>query len=275
MRHGVDATLERLTYLSGNLGNCRAGNSPGDTQDRWLRWWSEADRQLRNLFSDGEMAASLYVSSERVRNVNMTTLPNGVLHREIDSWVERFEKTIEELKALKPFIEQPGQIVVPDTSLFLEAAYFTELDWQAAVGACADDLVRVVVPVLVIEELDDHKRGRERLQKRAKSVLHRLWELNSGKSSQAVPLPGSRPVTVEVLTDDSWHVRRPVNDNEIIERALAVSEITGREVILAAADYSMLYQASAAGLKATLVSRPESDTEPEQPPALPAAHGRR
>lgn len=99
------------------------------------------------------MAASLYVSSERVRNVNMTTLPNGLLHREIDSWVERFEKTIEELKALKPFIEQPGQIVVPDTSLFLEAAYFTELDWQAAVGAGADDLVRVVVPVLVIEEL--------------------------------------------------------------------------------------------------------------------------
>jgi hypothetical protein len=204
----------------------------------------------------------------------MAALPNGVLHREIDSWVERFEKTIEELKALKPFIEQPGQIVVPDTSLFLEAAYFTELDWQAAVGACADDLVRVVVPVLVIEELDDHKRGRERLQKRAKSVLHRLWELNSGKSSQAVPLPGSRPVTVEVLTDDSWHVRRPVNDNEIIERGLAVSEITGREVILAAADSSMLYQASAAGLKATLVSRPESDTEPEQPSALPAAASR-
>jgi hypothetical protein len=46
-------------------------------------------------------------------------------------------------------------------------------------------------------------------------------------------------------------------------------------VILAAADYSMLYQASAAGLKATLVSRPESDTEPEQPSALPAAHSRR
>jgi hypothetical protein len=31
-----------------------------------------------------------------------------------------------------------------------------------------------------------------------------------------------------------------VNDNEIIERALAVSEITGKEVTLAAADYSML-----------------------------------
>ena len=49
---------------------------------------------MRNLFSDGEMAASLYVSSERVRNVNMAAMPNGVLNREIDAWVERFEKTI-------------------------------------------------------------------------------------------------------------------------------------------------------------------------------------
>ena len=34
-------------------------------------------------------------------------------------------------------------------------------------------------------------------------------------------------------------VRRPVNDNEIIERALHVGEITGKDVILAAADYSI------------------------------------
>jgi hypothetical protein len=57
-------------------------------------------------------------------------------------------------------------------------------------------------------------------------------------------IPGSRPVTVEVLVDDSWHLRRPVNDNEIIERPLYIGEITGKDVILAAADYSMLYQAS-------------------------------
>jgi hypothetical protein len=258
MRHGVDITVERLTYLKNELGNCRAGMSPSDTRERWLRWWSEADRHLTSLFADGDTLASLYVSSERVRNVNMEALPNGVLHHEIDAWVARFEQMIAELAALKPFIERPGQIVVPDTSVFLEGAYFTELDWQAVAGVGAGDLVRIVVPILVMEELDEHKRGRDRVQSRARSVLHRLWELHGGKASNAAPLPGSRPVTVEVLTDDSWHVRRPVNDNEIIERSIAVSEITGRDVILAAADYSMLYQASAAGLKTSLVTRPES-----------------
>jgi hypothetical protein len=51
-----------------------------------------------------------------------------------------------------------------------------------------------------------------------------------------------------VLADDSWHVRRQVNDNEIIERTLYVGEITNQKVILAAADYSMLFQASSAEL---------------------------
>lgn len=119
--------------------------------------------------------------------------------------------------------------------------------------------MRLVVPVLVIEELDDHKRGRDRVQRRARSVLHRLWELNGGNAEQAAALPGRRPVTIEVFADDSWHVRRPVNDNEIIERALAVGEITGRDVTMAAADYSMLYQASSRGLKTVLVPRPDDD----------------
>lgn len=258
MRHGIDLTIERLTYLSGQLGDCRAANSPSDKRYRWLQWWSEADTQLRNLFTDGEVATSLYVSSERVRNVNMAAQPGGVLNHEIDAWVAQLEEMIGELKALKPFIERPGRIVVPDTTVFIEGAYFTELDWQAVAGVDAGDLVRVVVPVLVIEELDDHKRGRDRVQARARSVLHRLWQLHGGRATEAVALPGRKPVTIEVLTDDSWHVRRPVNDNEIIERALAVGEITGRDVIVAAADYCMLYQASAAGLKTALVSRPET-----------------
>ena len=73
-------------------------------------------------------------------------------------------------------------------------------------------------------------------------------------------IPG-RPVTVEVFGDGQWHVRRPVNDDEIIERAAAIGEITGQEVVLAAADYAMLYRAAAAALKAALVPRPDDGTD--------------
>lgn len=258
LRHKVDYTIETLTRLRGQLGNTRAGGpQPWDRRDQWLRWWSEADGQLRNLFTDGDLAASLYVSAEKIRDVNLGALPYVLMNRETDFWEKRLGQVIGELEALKPFIERPGLIVVPDTSAFLEGVYFTDLDWQSLIGAGAREPVRLVVPVLVIEELDEKKRGKDRVQDRAKSVLRRLWELTGGDAKQAAAIPGSRPVTVEVLADDSWHVRRPVNDNEMIERAITAGELIGRGPVLAAGDYSMLYQASAAGLKTAFVPRPD------------------
>jgi hypothetical protein len=261
LRLHVDYTEGVLRDLLDKLHDCRSGNDAQDVRDRWLRWWSEADAQLQNLFADGDVAASLYVSQTKVRDVNLEMMPYGILNHEIDVWIDRFTEMVDELVALTPFIERPGLIVVPDTSAFVEGVYFTELNWQELANIDPRKQVRLVVPVLVVEELDELKRGRDHARDRARSVLRRLWELNSD-GKQAAVIPGSRPVTVEVLADDSWHVRRPVNDNEIIERALYTSEITGRDVILAAGDFSMLYQASSAGLKTALVDRPDRDTAP-------------
>jgi hypothetical protein len=255
LRHKVDYTIETLTRLRSELGNTRTGHEPWDRRDGWLRWWSTTDSQLRNLFTDGEMAASLSLSADKVRDVNLGALPHVLLNRETDFWEERLGQAIENLKLLKPFIERPGYIVVPDTSAFVEGEYFTDLDWQALAGVANGETVRLIVPIVVIEELDEHKRGRDRVQGRARSVLRRLWELGGSDPERIARIPG-RPVTVEVFLDGAWHVRRPVNDDEIVERALAVGEITGRQVMLAAGDYKMLYRASAAGLKAVLVPRP-------------------
>lgn len=255
LRHTVDLTVETLTRVKSELGNTRGGGrEPWDRRDNWLRWWAATDSQLRNLFADGGLAAALSLSADKIRDANLGALPFVLMNRETDAWDEQLGQVIEELKALKPFIERPGHIVVPDTSAFVEGEYFTDQNWQSLVGVGAAEPVRLVVPILVVEELDDLKRGRDRTQDRARSVLRRMWELNSDARTAAA-LPGSRPVTIEVLVDGSWHVRRPVNDNEIIQRTLFIGEITGRDVILAAGDYSMLYQASSAGLKAVLMER--------------------
>ena len=66
LRHPVDYTIEKLTRLEGDLANCRGGFDAKDTRDRWLRWWYEADRQLRNLFTDDDITTSLYVVQEKI-----------------------------------------------------------------------------------------------------------------------------------------------------------------------------------------------------------------
>jgi hypothetical protein len=53
-----------------------------------------------------------------------------LLNHETDAWEQRLGQVIAKMEALKPFIKRPGLIVVPDTSAFLEGAYFTDLNWQ-------------------------------------------------------------------------------------------------------------------------------------------------
>jgi hypothetical protein len=116
----VDYTADALRDLWNKLEDCLNGNDARDVRDRFLRWWSEADEQLRILFGDGDVASSLYVSQARVRDVNLDTMPHGLLRHEIDVWLDRFTEMVDELTALQPFIERPGLIVVPDTSAFVE-----------------------------------------------------------------------------------------------------------------------------------------------------------
>lgn len=88
-------------------------------------------------------------------------------------------------------------------------------------------------------------------------MLSKLWELHRPSPAEPAALPGRRGTTIEVLLDGDWHRRRPNNDGEIIDQAVAVKELTGRPVILAAGDYAQLYRAATAGLSAVLMPRPD------------------
>lgn len=246
----VDGAISVLTTVKDQLYGCRSG--PGSTKRaQWLAWWERADAALRNLFADDGLVLSLYQARSEIGR-EQPLLASGLPDRETDVWIARLEEVISQLRALKPFIERPGQIVVPDTSAFIEGVYFTEFDWQSLEGIAAGaGAVRLIVPILVVEELDglkhDHRAGG-----RARSVLRRLWELHSSDPTEASSIPG-KPVTVEVFLDSPWHVRRPVNDDEITQRAVEIGEITGKSVVLAAGDYKMLYRAAREGLKAALM----------------------
>jgi PIN domain len=254
----VDHAIETLTTLMNQLYDCRSGNAV-EVQGKWLRWWEMADAQLRSLFTENDAIIGLYQT-----RLEMTRAGGDVrfVQRETNVWIARFEEMIGSLKTLKPFIARPGQVVVPDTSAFIEGVYFDQFTWHSLDGLTQTEPVRLIIPILVIEELDAKKSDRNsRVSSRARSVLRRLWELHGSDPAQPAVIPG-RTATVEVFLDDDWHVRRPVNDDEIVERAVTIKEITGRSTLLASGDYKMLYRAVAAGLRAGIMSRPaDGDAE--------------
>src|SRR5262249_19170020 len=116
--------------------------------------------------------------------------------------------------------------------------------------------VRLIVPVLVIEELDELKRDRDGARRqKARGVFRSLWGLHGHAPTESVPLPEQSGVTIEVMLDGGWHQRRLNNDSEIIDQAVQVGELTGKPAILASGDYAQLYRAAAAGLQAVLMPR--------------------
>ncbi len=68
-------------------------------------------------------------------------------------------------------------------------------------------------------------------------------------------------VTVEVLLDPSGHVRQPVNDAEISDRAVWLQNLMGRarHVVMVSGDLSQLFRVEGLGPDAALVSRPSDD----------------
>lgn len=218
---GADAAIEALARLRAELEQCRPGQDPAETRDAWL---------------------------------NLSTRPFGLLNREIDIWIGRFGDEIARLQALKWFAECQGQIVVPDASALIQGPGFAGFDWHSLPGvAVPAGPLRLIIPILVIEELDALKRdGADRVRERARAALTELWELHGTAPGVPVALPGQQ-VTVEIFLDEPWHVRRPVHADEIIGRAQAIEAITGKRVIMAAGDHAMLYRAAAAGLTAVLL----------------------
>ena len=111
------------------------------------------------------------------------------------------------------------------------------------------------MPLPVVDELDRLKRDNQ-ARSRARTALKALDEVFRNVTSER-PMgrlrdgssPGLGPVTMELLFDPPDHERLPDNDAEIVDRALAVQILSGREVTMVTYDKSMALGARHQGLK--------------------------
>jgi hypothetical protein len=163
------------------------------------------------------------------------------------------------------------RLVVPDTSVFYNApARLDEWDIRAAVpGLTDDDQLRLVVPMVVVDELDRLKENNAaHVRWRAGQtlrVLHQTLGATTDGTMAAQPL-----ITLEVLVDPPTHRRLPLEDDEVLERALLVQMIAKSQVAVMGSDYGQLWRAAALDLDVIrLDSRHASEFRPEAPEPRP------
>jgi PIN domain len=187
---------------------------------------------------------------------------NGLVQTEQKAWKDRLDRIEAELVKMKKLTERDGTPVVLDTSVLMEGQPFMSTEWRSLDPRLASGPVRLIVPILVVGELDDllHDRDGDR-KLRARRATRELIDLHRWKPTEPAPLPGKPDVTIEVMLDDEWHQRRPDNDAEIIDQALQVHQLTGW-ALLASCDPRQLYRAAAADLPVQLYPRRDEPGPP-------------
>jgi predicted ribonuclease YlaK len=116
--------------------------------------------------------------------------------------------------------------------------------------------MHVLVPLLIVEELDRLKRHSE-TKTRARGALKMLRVTDA--TTQPNGMLSLGPITMELLFDPPDHERLPDNDAEIVDRALVIQALAARPVTMVTYDKNMAFRARYAGLQAVSPPYPEHD----------------
>lgn len=180
---------------------------------------------------------------------------NQALVTEIENQVKALEQARNELEALKQLASRPGLPVVYDTNMLNHWSQPGDIRWRDVLkdqGETAP-LTRLVVPLRVIDELDEQKYGQGELAKRATTAIRYLERVLRGSPpGDAVQLRQGTTIEVWVDTDD----RGNDADLAILRCAADLDNLhpnTGSRVLTD--DFGMRLRAQQVGLK--VVSLPQ------------------
>lgn len=272
------ALLELLTGEERSIANARgSGITPVERLEGYKRWATTAVRLLgaaisrddlnRLVTTPGYWALQRLAPAEAKHQFELIDL-------ELDERCSDLKQARDQLAGdIRRWSSPPGMLVVADTNVYLHHEhYFDEIPWHPIVQAQTEG-VRLVIPLLVVDELDRNKRtaqnkrtnrsgGTESVRTRARKTLAKLDRMfeNPRWTASLIPARGKfGAVTAELLLDDPQHTRLPIADDEIVDRARALQDLTGRDVHVATFDTGMALRARTAGLPAHKLNNADPD----------------
>lgn len=220
----------------------------------YIDWAGQAEGHLRALYASSQHAEHLL--SPRYWVLAENGSPQFMykhLSAEIELQRKYLRELIEELEELIRFGERPGRLVTFDTNVLLHFQRIDLIKWHEVIAST--NPIRLVIPVLVLDELDEKRyTGSQATKKAARTALKPLEERLADLESQGYA-ELSEGVTVEYLLAGG-DKRRGNPDADILDQAELLQHISSREVTVATGDHGMRQRSVARGMKvATMPSR--------------------
>lgn len=243
------AGLAQRATEARNLSTSTAGARLYIYVNQYLQWVGMAESALRSVFVDSNIWNGLYSESywqirllheESPRAIELVSHELTWQAEMLDGWTDRLKKLSDRLEAA------PGLITVVDTNVLLHYEPPAQVDWTKVVDSVQ---VRLVLPLRVVEELDEKKyAGRVDLADRSRRLLSHLRSVL--EPTKGAPCELRFGVTIEVPIDDEPR-RRPMDaDQEILDTCREFRS-GGQRVVLVTGDAGMCLRAVAQSTEVT------------------------
>lgn len=245
--------LKTLTDVSNKLGPLASGDVQ-TVHTGYLRWANDTADALGTRITSGDVER-LVLTPRHWALQSLVLAPHSGLMSLVQLEIREVQRRLAaSTAALNEVYERwkraRGTLVVADTNAYLHhREEFDKVDWAYVVGAASHEPINLVLPMVVIDELDRQKRTKER--SRARTTLRCINALFTDPTLSATvgPASGSGEVVVaHLFLDDPRRVRLPHPDSELVDRAQSLAALTGRDITMVTFDTGMVLRARAAGL---------------------------
>lgn len=242
---GLDDMIRRMQQIP--AGWARPDSWPL-VQNSYLQLVETLEQALKSWFDDDDGAvAGLYGEHYKlIRDMTATTpRPAPLINDEAARQVSVLERLREAVRALAALRDREGQIAVLDTNVLMHYQRFDEIPWAELLGVTQ---VRIILPICVIDELDNKKyTGSDRMSRRANLAIRALRQYSADlRPERAAILPDG--TTIEVLLDEPSHMRMANPDEELRSRCIMLQRAVGSPVTVVTGDLGMQLRADAHGL---------------------------
>jgi hypothetical protein len=269
-RRNVRAALREVQTSLADVRGGAAGLPLSQRLLNYLNWVNAAERLLRSQISRGDIEQLILTRRYETLLSSFSGLASstgstdgvlaGLLSSELDTRLDALDE------ALTVFTRQLDQwtgsedFVLPDTTLYIHHPQKLEdLDFAAELDT--QPPVRVLVPMVVVDELDGLKQSKDRhVRWRARHTLQIIDDVFShGVEPAALRKDDPSAPILELFFDQPGHVRLPIVDDEIIDRAAALQPLAVRPITLITFDTGQSTRARAAGLRVRKLREPIGD----------------
>lgn len=222
-----------------------------DARNLYVRWSIEAEGRLLGTLQRDEVLSIF--SNPRHRDISL--MPAGEqlqrsVYAEVGSKRELFESMSRELKETRTRLARsPGLPSVVDTNFMVHCLRPDQIKWKSVV----DDIVRLIIPLRVIEELDAMKTdNKERLRKNSREILSWLESLFTGSNTGPVKIRADEETTIEILLSGRPRYRPSDADEEVLDVCHDFQRFVGNS-LLVTADYGMRLRARSESIDVLLM----------------------